>query len=78
MLPKGVQTGETYSVFGTKKQGQVKTQVCLFNFDAKKVGDYDLNGKISKVEMTNENNLYVVADEKLMVYKIDVNAKNRL
>lgn len=50
----------------------------MFNFDAKKIGDYDLNGKIDKVEMANENKLYVVADEKLSIYSIDTSAKNRL
>lgn len=50
----------------------------MFNFDAKKIGDYDLNGRIDKVEMANENKLYVVADEKLSIYSIDTSAKNRL
>ena len=44
---------DTYSVFGSKKAGPAKTQICIFNFDAIKIGDYDVNGKISKVEMTN-------------------------
>jgi hypothetical protein len=45
-LPKDTETKETYSVFGNKNKTQAKTQVCLFNFDAKKIGDYDLNGKV--------------------------------
>jgi hypothetical protein len=48
-LPKGQDSGDTYSVFGTKKGTPVKTQICLFDFSAKKFGDYDLNGKVSKI-----------------------------
>jgi hypothetical protein len=48
-LPKGQDSGDTYSVFGTKKANPVKTQICLYDFSAKKFGDYDLNGKVSKI-----------------------------
>lgn len=77
-LPKGGETQEVYSVFGNKNKPQTKTQVCLFNFDAKKIGDYDLNGKVEKAEMANETKLYIVANEKLSIYSIDPTAKNRL
>lgn len=45
-LPKGQDSEGTYSVFGSKNKVPIKTQLCLFNFDAKKIGDYDLNGKV--------------------------------
>jgi len=77
-LPKGQDSEGTYSVFGSKNKVPIRTQLCLFNFDAKKIGDYDLNGRVEKVEMANENKLYVVADEKLSIYSIDTSAKNRL
>jgi hypothetical protein len=51
--PKSQDSEETYSVFGQKNKVPVKTQICLFNFDAKKIGDYDLGGKVQKVEMAN-------------------------
>lgn len=59
-LPKSQDSGETYSVFGMKKGTPSKTQICLFDFSAKKFGDYDLNGKVTKIEMSSDNNLYVV------------------
>ena len=37
-----------------------------------------MNGKISKVEMTNDSTLYVIAEEKFLVYTIDTTAKNSL
>jgi hypothetical protein len=61
-LPKEGESGENYSLFGAKKQTLPKTQICLFNYDAKKIGDYDMNGKISKVELTSQNKMFIVHD----------------
>ena len=48
-LPKNQDSKDTYSVFGTNKINTIKSQICLFDFSAKKFGDYDLNGKVSKI-----------------------------
>jgi hypothetical protein len=48
--PKGSEDNkDTYSVFGNKPQADYKTQIGLYDFSAKKFGDYDLKGKVSCV-----------------------------
>lgn len=65
-----------YDLFGKAAEG--KSQVSLFDFAAKKIGDYELGGDIVKVELSSRNQLFALGREKFAVYDINTNSKNRL
>lgn len=47
-----------YDLFG--KVTQNKSQVILFDFSAKKIGEYDLGSDIVQVELSSRDQLYAV------------------
>ena len=70
---KGKQS-ESYSLFG--KAEAAKTQVVLFDFSAKKFGDYDLQGDIFNVEISNSDSIYAIGRDRISIFKIG--QKNQL
>jgi hypothetical protein len=70
------QATDMYDLFG--KATESKSQVSLFDFSAKKIGDYELGGDILKVELSSRNQLFALGREKFAVYEINANSKNRL
>ena len=67
---------ESYSLFS--KPSNVKSQIHLYDFNAKIFGSYDINQTINDVEMNSENILYIMHPDKLSIFSIDVSKKNRL
>lgn len=65
-----------YDLFG--KAPEARSQVALFDFSAKKIGDYELGGDILKVELSSRNQLFALGREKFAVYEINSSSKNRL
>jgi hypothetical protein len=65
-----------YDLFGKVAEG--KSQVSLFDFSAKKIGDYELGGDIVKVELSSRNQLFALGKDKFAVYDINTSSKNRL
>jgi hypothetical protein len=65
-----------YDLFG--KAPDAKCQVSLFDFSAKKIGDYELGGDVVKVELSSRNQLFALGREKFAVYDINSSSKNRL
>ena len=47
-----------YDLFGKAALG--KSQVSLFDFAVKKIGDYELGGDIVKVELSSRNQLFAL------------------
>lgn len=72
---KGKDT-EMYDLFG--KATQSKSQVTLFDFNAKKIGDYEIAGDIKQIELSQNNQIYALGKEKFSIYEINSNYKNRL
>lgn len=54
---KGKDT-EMYDLFG--KATQSKSQVTLFDFNAKKIGDYEISGEIKQIELSQNNQIYAL------------------
>lgn len=70
------QQQEMYDLFG--KATQQKSQATLFDFSAKKVGEYELSGDISQIELSARNQLFALGKEKFSVYEFNTGSKNRL
>lgn len=70
------QAPDMYDLFG--KAPEARSQVALFDFSAKKIGDYELGGDILKVELSSRNQLFALGREKFAVYEINSSSKNRL
>lgn len=47
-----------YDLFG--KATQSKSQVTLFDFNAKKIGDYEISGDIKQIELSQNNQIYAL------------------
>lgn len=47
-----------YDLFG--KVTQDKSQVILFDFSAKKIGDYELGSDILQIELSSRNQLFAL------------------
>lgn len=67
---------QTFSLF--HKDSGPKNQIYLFDFSAKNFGTYEINQAVNDVEMNHNNILYIINPEKLSVYNVDPNKKNRL
>lgn len=67
---------EMYDFFG--KATQAKSQVTLFDFNAKKIGDYEISGGIRQIELSQTGQIYALGKEKFSIYEINANYKNRL
>lgn len=65
-----------YDFFG--KAIQAKSQVTLFDFNAKKIGDYEISGDIKQIELSQNGQIYALGTEKFSIYEINTNQKNRL
>lgn len=65
-----------YDLFG--KATQSKSQVTLFDFNAKKIGEYDLSADIKQLELSPNNHLYALGKDKFSIYEINPASKNRL
>lgn len=70
------QSQEMYDLFG--KATQPKSQVILFDFGAKKIGDYELAPDISCVELSSRNQIFALGKEKFTIYEMNASSKNRL
>ena len=73
-LKKSTQT--SFSLFS--KENEEKTSLTLFDFSAKKVGEYDFSGDVQNVEISEKNIVYTIGQERVSIYSIDTNNKNRL
>lgn len=60
---------ESFSLFANTKE-QKKSQVTLFDYNAKKVGDYDFPGDITNVELS-EKKIFTIAPNKIVIFNID-------
>lgn len=67
---------DMYDLFG--KVAQPKSHMILFDFNAKKIGDYELSGEIRQLELSQKGQLFAVGKEKLSIYEINPTSKNRL
>ena len=67
---------EMYDLFG--KATESNSQITLFDFNAKKIGQYDISGDIKYVELSQSNQIYAMGKEKLSIYEINSSHKNRL
>lgn len=65
-----------YDLFG--KATQQKSQATLFDFSAKKIGEYELSGGINQIELSARNQLFALGKEKFSVYEFNTGSKNRL
>ena len=66
---------EIYDVFG--KGVQPSSQITLFDFSAKKIGQYDLAEEIKQIEL-NHSQIYALGKDKFSIYEINSAQKNRL
>ena len=67
---------EMYDLFG--KATESSSQVTLFDFSAKKIGQYDISGDIKQIELGQNNQIYALGKDKFSIYEINSNHKNRL
>jgi hypothetical protein len=67
---------EMYDLFG--KAAQSNAQVTLFDFNAKKIGHYDITGDIRQIELSQNNQIYALGKDKFSIYEINSSLKNRL
>ena len=65
-----------YDLFG--KATQANSQVSLFDFNAKKIGQYDIAGDIKQIELSQDNQIYALGRDKFSIYTINSSHKNRL
>lgn len=65
-----------YDPFG--KASLSKSQVTLFDFNAKKIGDYEIAGDIKQIELSHNNQIYALGKDKFSIFQINSNFKNRL
>ena len=65
-----------YDLFG--KAAESNSQVTLFDFNAKKIGQYDISGAIKHIELSHNNQIYAMGKDKFSIYEINSNHKNRL
>ena len=65
-----------YDLFG--KAAESSSQITLFGFDAKKIGQYDIQGEIKQVELSQNNQIYALGKDKFSIYEINSTHKNRL
>ena len=72
---KGKET-EMYDLFG--KATESGSQVTLFDFNAKKIGQYDISGEVKQIELGKNNQIYALGRDKFSIYEINSNLKNRL
>ena len=67
---------DMYDLFG--KATQANSQVSLFDFNAKKIGQYDIAGDIKQIELSQDNQIYALGRDKFSIYTINSSHKNRL
>ena len=67
---------DMYDLFG--KATQANSQVSLFDFNAKKIGQYDIAGDIKHIELSQDNQIYALGRDKFSIYTINSSHKNRL
>lgn len=65
-----------YDLFG--KATQANSQISLIDFNAKKIGQYDIAGDIKHIELSQDNQIYALGRDKFSIYTINSNHKNRL
>ena len=65
-----------YDLFG--KATQSNSQITIFDFSAKKIGQYDITGDIKQIELSQNNQIYALGKDKFSIYEINSNNKNRL
>lgn len=54
-----------------------KTQVVIYDFSVKKIGDYDLEGEISDVQLSSTN-IYTIGPKRINIYNIVAEKKNSM
>lgn len=50
----------------------------LYDFGPKKFAEYDLQGDIFNAEVTENDSIYAIGMDRVSIYKIDTENKNRL
>lgn len=65
----------TYSLFSTNQME--KTQIVIYDFSVKKIGDYDLEGDISDVQLS-ATNIYTLGPKRINIYNIVAEKKNSM
>lgn len=65
----------TYSLFSTNQVE--KTQIVIYDFSVKKIGDYDLEGDISDVQLS-ATNIYTLGPKRINIYNIVAEKKNSM
>jgi hypothetical protein len=65
-----------YDPFGNASQS--KSQISIFDFSAKKIGDYEIAGDIKQIELSQSNQIYALGKDKFSIFQINSNYKNRL
>lgn len=67
---------ESFSLFA--KEADEKVSLALFDYNAKKVGEYDFAGDVQAVELSEKNQIYTVGTERVSIYAVDASNKNQL
>lgn len=55
-----------YDLFG--KASESNSQITLFDFNAKKIGLYDISGDIKHVELSQNSQIYAMSKDKFSIY----------
>ena len=67
---------DMYDPFGNAPGS--RSHMVLLDFQAKKIGDYELAGEIKELELSQKGQLFAVGKDKLSIYEINAASKNRL